>query len=196
MIPIILMVFGAGMALVGFLGLFALMVEPLYSMYMIIFKREDDYVYYETKHGKALLQKNIKSLRGSCLFLFIVGLLIFGLGWFLKYGPRGTDSLLSEQVESGASVGDDETDLKNGRYINASGNYVDENGVEHQEYIIITGTDIKFKGSLKGTITEFEGSYKEFEKIMKNVDNKEKIALGDIYASSKIYYMVEDFLNQ
>ena len=196
MIPIILMAFGAIMAVIGFLGLFALMVEPLYSMYMIIFKREDDYVFYETKQGKALLQKNIKSLRGSCLFLLIVGLLIFGLGWFLKFGPRGTDSLLSEQVESGASIGDDESDLKNGGYINASGNYVDENGKEHEEYIIITGTNIRFKGLLGGTITEFEGSYKEFEKIMKNVENKDKIALGDIYASSKIYHMVEEFLKQ
>ena len=63
MIGILLMIVGVIFALIGFFILLALMFEPVYSMYMVIFRRKDDYVYYETKPGKALLQRNKKSLR-------------------------------------------------------------------------------------------------------------------------------------
>ena len=101
MIAILLMVIGAIFAIAGFLGLLALVIEPLHTMYMVIFRRKDDYVYYETKPGKALLQKNKKSLRGSCIFLLVFGILMFSLGFFLKFSPRGLDSLFSKQVEEG-----------------------------------------------------------------------------------------------
>lgn len=196
MIPILLMAAGGLMAILGFLGLFALMVEPLYSMYMIIFKRKDDYVFYETKPGKALLQRNIKSLKGSCIFLLIVGILLFGIGWFLKFGPRGADSLLSDQVESGASVGDDEYDLMKSRLLNASGNYVDEDGTEYANYIIVRGKQVFFKGKLNGKQDEFEGAYEEFEKIMKDVGDRGKIILVDDYGSSYVFHKLEEFLKQ
>lgn len=187
MIAILLMVVGAILAILGFLGLMALMIEPLYTMYMVIFKRKDDYVYYETKPGKALLQKNKNSLRGSCIFLLIVGILCFGVGWFLKFGPRGTDSLFSEQVESGAQVGDDERDQMVRQEINAAGNYVDAEGEEHYHYIIVKGTNIIYK-------QEFEGTLEEFTEFVKKMDSKNVIYLVDDFASSYTYHKVQELL--
>ena len=87
MIAIIMMVVGAILAIVGFLGLLSLMFEPLYTMYMVIFRRKDDYVYYETKPGKALLQKNKKALRSSCIF-FLIRPEGYGLPLFQEGGSR------------------------------------------------------------------------------------------------------------
>ena len=187
MIAILLMVVGAILAIIGFLGLMALMIEPLYTMYMVIFKRKDDYVYYETKPGKALLQKNKNSLRGSCIFLLIVGILCFGLGWFLKFGPRGTDSLFSKQVESGTNVGDDEKDQTVRREVNAAGNYVDAKGEEHHNYIIVKGSIVTYRD-------EFEGSLEEFEKFVKGMDSNNQVYLVDDFAASYTYHGVQELL--
>ncbi|MBO4291397.1 MAG: hypothetical protein J5898_05770 [Lachnospiraceae bacterium] len=189
MIAILLMVLGAVLALIGFLGLAALMIEPLYSMYMIIFKREDDYVYYETKPGKALLQRNKANLRGSCIFLLVVGVLCFGVGWFLKFGPRGTDSLFSAQVESGANKGDDQIQgLQNGK-INADGNYVDGEGEEHREFVVVEGTTVRYRD-------EFSGTAEEFEDYLKQKDIRQTVYLIDKYAVSGTYHKVEALLEK
>lgn len=187
MIAILLMAIGAIMALIGFLGLSALMIEPLYTMYMVIFKRKDDYVYYETKPGKALLQKEKKSLRGSCLFLLFVGILCFGLGWFLKFGPRGTDSLFSKQVESGTAVGDEEHDHLAKQVINAAGNYVDAQGEEHYYYIIVKGDRISYR-------REFEGDLEAFGAFVEKMDSKNAVYLVDDFAVSSTFYAVRDLL--
>lgn len=187
MIAILLMIAGAILAIIGFMGLMALMIEPLYTMYMVIFKRKDDYVYYETKPGKALLQKEKKSLRGSCIFLLIVGILLFGLGWFLKFAPRGTDSLFSKQVENGTQVGDNEKDQTARQEVNAAGNYVDAQGKEHGNYIIVREKSIIYK-------TEFEGTLEEFEKFVKGMDSKNAVYLVDDFAASSTYHRVLELL--
>ena len=148
MIAILLMVIGAILAIAGFLGLLALVIEPLHTMYMVIFKRKDDYVYYETKPGKALLQKNKKSLRGSCIFLLVVGILMFSLGFFLKFSPRGLDSLFSKQVEEGTQIGD----------------YVDEKGEVHSDYLTIHGTTIQYRDKEPETIEEFAITLEDLRK--------------------------------
>ena len=189
MIAVILMVIGGIMAVSGFLGLFALMVEPLYTMYMVIFKREDDYVYYETKPGKALLQRNKNALRNSCIFLLVVGIICFGIGWFLRFGPRGTDSLFSEQVESGTNVGDEEGKQLDKQVVNAKGNYVDAMGEEHMYYVIVKGTGIKFR-------KEFEGSLEEFTEYIEKMDSKKEIYLVDDFAAAYTYHKVQALLEQ
>lgn len=189
MIAVILMVIGGIMAVSGFLGLFALMVEPLYTMYMVIFKREDDYVYYETKPGKALLQRNKNALRNSCIFLLVVGIICFGIGWFLRFGPRGTDSLFSEQVESGTNIGDEEGKQLDKQVVNAKGNYVDAMGEEHMYYVIVKGTGIKFR-------EEFEGSLEEFTEYIEKMDSKKEIYLVDDFAAAYTYHKVQALLEQ
>lgn len=189
MIAVILMVIGGIMAVSGFLGLFALMVEPLYTMYMVIFKREDDYVYYETKPGKALLQRNKNALRNSCIFLLVVGIICFGIGWFLRFGPRGTDSLFSEQVESGTNIGDEEGKQLDKQVVNAKGNYVDAMGEEHMYYVIVKGTGIKFR-------KEFEGSLEEFTEYIEKMDSKKEIYLVDDFAAAYTYHKVQALLEQ
>lgn len=187
MIGIILMVVGVLFALVGFFILLALMFEPVYSMYMVIFRRKDDYVYYETKPGKALLQRNKKSLRGSGFFFLIVGILLFAGGWFLKFGPRGTDSLFSKQVESGTGKGDAEVQNILKESINDKGNFVDADGTEHYGYVIVTGEIVSYRD-------EFKGSIEEFEKFVEQMNGKQELYLVDEFASAKTYREVERVL--
>ena len=171
MIAIIMMVVGAILAIVGFLGLLSLMFEPLYTMYMVIFRRKDDYVYYETKPGKALLQKNKKALRSSCIFFLILGLLLFAAGWFFKFGPRGTDSLFSKKVEAGTEKGD----------------YVDKQGNTHTEVLYVRGEVIQYKDQFTGTLEEFEA-------FLKQLDGKTEFYLVDDFAAAKTYHALEELL--
>ena len=190
MIAILLMVIGAILAIAGFLGLLALVIEPLHTMYMVIFKRKDDYVYYETKPGKALLQKNKKSLRGSCIFLLVVGILMFSLGFFLKSSPRGLDSLFSKQVENGAQIGDAESGKGLKEAVTAAGNYVDEQGQEHYDYLIIHGTKIQYREEKAQNIEEFAETLEELRKII----GKREIYLVDDFASAQTYHQVEGMI--
>lgn len=192
MIAILLMVIGAILAIAGFLGLLALVIEPLHTMYMVIFKRKDDYVYYETKPGKALLQKNKKSLRGSCIFLLVVGILMFSLGFFLKFSPRGLDSLFSKQVENGTQIGDAESGKGLKEAINAAGNYVDEQGEEHYDYLIIHGTKIQYREEKAQTIQEFAETLEELRKQ----NGKRKFYLVDDFASAQTYHQVEEMITE
>ena len=188
MIAMFMMVIGAILAIVGFLGLLALMTEPVYTMYMVIFKRKDDYVYYETKPGKALLQRNKKSLRSSCLFFLIVGVLLFAGGWFWKFGPRGTDSLFSKQVEAGTGQGDAAVQNHVTQYVNPNGNYVDGNGMEHSYYVIVNETTISY-------CKEFQGNEAEFADFIKGLDGKRDVFLVDEYAVANTYEAVKKILD-
>ena len=188
MIGILLMIVGVIFALIGFFILLALMFEPVYSMYMVIFRRKDDYVYYETKPGTALLQRNKKSLRGSGFFFLIVGILFIVAGWFIKFGPRGTDSLFSKQVESGTGKGDAEVQNILRESINDAGNFVDANGGEHYGYVIVTGETVTYRDEFKGNIEEFEG-------FVKQMNGKQELYLVDEFASAKTYREVERILN-
>ena len=190
MIAILLMVVGGILAIAGFLGLLALMIEPVHTMYMVIFKRKDDYVYYETKPGKALLQRNKKSLGGSCLFFLIVGILLFALGFFLKFSPRGLDSLFSKQVDSGTGVGDAESDKGIKEAVNAAGNYVDEAGEEYYDYLIIHGTTVQYRDQKQMTIEEFEG----FLEGLRKQNGKRNFYLVDDFASAQTFHRVEQLI--
>ena len=170
MIAIIMMVAGAILAIVGFLGLLSLMFEPLYTMYMVIFRRKDDYVYYETKPGKALLQKNKKALRSSCIFFLILGLLLFAAGWFFKFGPRGTDSLFSKKVEAGTEKGD-----SNGKFDGEQDEiWVIENVIYYQD--------------------QFDGTLEEFELFLKELDPKVEYTIWDEYSSAKSIYATYELM--
>ena len=185
MIARLLMVFGGILAVAGFLGMGALILEPLYSTYNIIFKRKGDYVKYETEEGKNLLRRRKTALLGACLFLLVTGLLMFGGGWFLKYGPRGTDSLLSQAVESGTKIGDFEPEGQK-EFVDASGNYVDENGKLHTDYVVIHESTVIYKD-------EFEGSAEEFVQYLKKI-SAGKLFIVDDYATSFAYHTVEKAL--
>ena len=109
MLPVILIVIGSVLTLLGLIGFIALMIEPFFRALRVVFKREDDYVYYETKPGRALLKKEYSALRNGFLLLFVSGIICLGAGLFLKFSPTGLDSLLSKEVEQGIEEGDAET---------------------------------------------------------------------------------------
>ena len=109
-------------------------------------------------------------------------------GWFIKFGPRGTDSLFSKQVESGTGKGDAEVQNILRESINDAGNFVDANGGEHYGYVIVTGETVTYRDEFKGNIEEFEG-------FVKQMNGKQELYLVDEFASAKTYREVERILN-
>ena len=192
MISILLMVLGGILAVVGFFGLMALMIEPVHTMYMVIFRRKDDYVYYETKPGKALLKRNKKSLAVSCIFFLIVGIASFCLGFFLRFGPRGLNSLFAPQVESGAQVGSSEMPGNKKKSVNTDGNYVDSEGNEHYDYVIIRKDMITYRDEKPRTIKEFEAYLEE----LRIQDGEREFFLVDDFALANVYHQVEEIIER
>lgn len=190
MIGIFLMVVGGIFAILGFLILLALMIEPLHTMYMVIFRRKDDYVYYETRHGKALLQREKKSLRSSGFFFLVIGILMFALGYFLKFSPRGLDSLFSKQVDQGTQIGDAVSGKGIKEAVNAAGNYVDEQGEEHYDYLIIHGVTVQYRNEKSETIEEFTTTLENLRKQ----NGKREFYLVDDFASARTYHQVEEMI--
>ncbi|MBP5281019.1 MAG: hypothetical protein J6Z22_00810 [Lachnospiraceae bacterium] len=190
MVSIILMVVGGFLTIVGFVGLMALMFEPVHTMFMVIFRRKDDYVYYETRPGKALLQRNKKSLGGSCVFFMIVGILCFALGFFLRYGPRGLNSLFAPEVENGAQVGSSTVLGNKKAKINSDGNYVDSEGNEYFDYVIIRGSMITYRGEEPKTVEEFE----RFLEELRLQEGSREFFIDDDFAASVTYRQVEQLI--
>ena len=187
MVAVFMMIVGAIFAVIGFAGLLALSIEPLYEMFAVIFWRKKEYVLYESKQGKALLQRNKKEFRGSCWFFLVAGIVLFAAGWFLRFGARGTDSLFSKQVEQGTNQGDAEAQNREKQSINSSGNYVDSEGQEYEYYIIVDGKNIIYRNEFKGDIEAFEGYVKE-------LNGKRQILLVDDFAVASVYHRVEELL--
>ena len=187
MIAKIMMIVGGILTVIGFLGVAAVMLEPLFSTYNIIFKRKADYVKYESDEGRSLLKRRKLGLFGACFFLLIMGVGLFAGGWFVKYGPRGTDSLFSEAVESGTSIGDHELEGGNA-FVDAQGNYVDEDGKKHVNFVVIHGMTVTYKN-------EFKGSAEEFVKFLER-NNVGKLYVVDDFAASSAYRTVRDALEK
>jgi len=189
LIGTLLMIVGALIGIPSFFGLMMVMFEPIHSTFQIVFKRVDDYVFYETPHGKKLLQRSKQHLTKSFVFFFVVGVVCFGAGWFLKYGPHGNDSLFSQQVESGTYVGDDSIQNIQENANKAKGTYVDANGKEYSYFIIISGQNISYNNQRIGGI-------EEFATFVKTLDRTKSIYIVDDFAVAATYHKVLELLTE
>ncbi len=106
MLATILIIIGVVLLIPGLVLFVALMLEPLISSIGIVFGRDPKYALYNTtKASQNMLESRKQALRGSSAFLIIVGILLIAIGSFIKYSPRGNDSLLSENT-AGLTAGD------------------------------------------------------------------------------------------
>lgn len=173
MLITVLTVIGVAFILIGLAGLVMLAVQPIKTAWMIVFKRKDDYLFYETSEkGKALLESQTRAVRDVCIVFIIMGTLSVGAALFLMYVPRGT--------------GSDEGAHADG--IDSSGTYWSED-VGYECYIRVTGTTIELnRKKLKG-IDELQG-------ILDGTDRSQTILLVDAYASSNTFHAIQEELDE
>lgn len=186
MLPRILMIVGAASFILGFIGVFNLMIDPIKTMFNVVFKRKDDYVFFETDKGKKLLERQKKSLLTASIFFMVVGSVLFGIGYYMKYGPRGYEGT----VENESETPDENINELHVQGLDNEGVYHDKNGIAYSSYIEVVGQEIKHDGQYIGDISAFE-NYIADEKISRT----KTIYLIDNFAASSTYHRVDKLLS-
>jgi len=188
MLSTILIVVGAILLAIGIFTLIAIMIQPIRTAFGVVFKRRDDYVFYERKEGKALLARETRLLvRISGMFMFLGAVLLL-TGIYLRYAPRGNGSLWSENT-AGITEGEDFEDNNKAQGKTSDGKYISAEGKEFSYYISVTGTDVYYNGKLIGNI-------EEFKEYLPSIDRGNTIFLVDDFAASSTYQEVEKLLDQ
>lgn len=181
MIPYILIIAGVVAAAYGLIGLIRIAFLPLVRAHQMVFKRKDDYLFYENAKGQRVLKSQKKFLLNIYITLVIVGTLIAITGFYAGFTEHGPDFWLYKTMFS------DGTEQKNDR-INEAGQYIASDGNAYNYYIMIRGSDIYYKDELCEDISELE------EKI-KRIDRSNHIVVCDDFAVSSEYHSVIDLLN-
>lgn len=188
MLPRILMIVGAASFILGFIGIFNLMIDPIKTMFNVVFKRKDDYVFFETDKGKKLLDRQKKSLLTASIFFMFVGGILFGVGYYLKYGPKGyAEGIESENISEISEVSVNELHVQG---LDKDGVYHDKNGVSYPSYIEVVGQEIKHDGQYIGDISAFENYISEGK-----ISRTKTLYLLDNFAASSTYHRVDELLN-
>lgn len=181
MVPYILIIAGIAAVIYGLIGLIRIAFLPLVRAHQVVFKRKDDYLFYENARGKRLLRSQTKFLVNIYITLVIVGSLGIITGFYAGFTEHGPDFWLYKTLFSA------EEEHKNDR-INDEGQYIASDGKEYNYYILIRGSDIYFKDELCADNSELEERIKDF-------DRTNTIVVHDDYAVSSTYHFVVDLLN-
>ena len=186
MLPIIFMAIGAILFAVGLYFLFNLLIDPIKTAFGVVLKRKDDYVFYESDKGKELLRRKKKSVLTASIFFLIVGAILFGIGYFMKFSPRGY-----EEAGDIAEVSINEVDEMHVQGLDKDGKYHDKDGKTYSSYIEVTGLEIRHNGQLIGDIEAFQ-NYVSENKISRTME----IYVIDNYAASSAYHKVIEILSE
>lgn len=180
------MIVGGILAVVGFLGIALIALEPLIRAYRVIFQREDDYMHYENRIGRQMVETNKKTWLGAFSFLLVVGLVMFGTGYYYQFSGRGSIFGLSQTAGTVSDIG---TQANGEEGMTALGEYVDSKGVKHTFCIRIAGDRIFYRN-------EFEGDIDQFENFMGKLDRANRIYIYDDYAVAETVHGVKALLNE
>lgn len=200
MLPNILIVIGTIFTILGFIGLLALNISPFFRAIRVIFFHSIDDLVYDSAEGRTALDRAYKTLKKSFAFFFTIGLLFLLPGLWLKYAPRGNDSLLSAWID-GADAGNDDNAYrqedsgaagkdKEGAGKDGEAQGRDDKGWDGSYCIVIKEKTIVFNGQEIGGTKEFE-DYLEGNAL----DRRQKVLLVDDYAVSLTYHEVMELLD-
>ncbi len=189
MVAFLLMGVGGLLMLISIFGLLAFLLEPLYRSFQIAIRQRDDYTHYLSPSAQALLRNARKDLVGGLLALLLFGAGIFFAGFYMQFGPRGLDKLWSTQVEEGSEIGEDPILGPQAEGINSAGNFVAGDGTEYVYYFVIRGTDIFYRNTPVGKISDLGPYLSELKK-------ENEIYIVDGFAAAKTYRDVIELLER
>lgn len=180
MLPVILIIVGIILSIVGIMGLLSVGVQPLLKAFRIVYTQDWEDYWYEHGKGQSALQEGRRTLVIMYLIILALGLALTISGLVIQYMPRGNDSVISAGAV-GATTGDGSqwTD------ISGTGN----SNVQTDYSIVIKGETIYVNGKTFETI-------EAFEEVLKNLDRTKKVTLVDDFAVSSTYHQVKELVNR
>ncbi|HAG70051.1 MAG TPA: hypothetical protein DCL38_08760 [Lachnospiraceae bacterium] len=181
MIPYILIIAGAASVLCGVIGVIRIAFLPLVRAHQVVFKRRDDYLFYENEKGKRLLRSQKKFLMNIYITLIVVGALVITAGFYAGFTEHGPKFWLYKKFFSLVE------EIRSDK-ITEEGKYVASDGKEYSYYIFIRGSEVFFGDEPCADISALE------EKA-KGVDRSNTIVVYDDFAVSSTYHSVTDLLD-
>ncbi len=181
MIPYILIIAGAIAVIYGWIGLIRIAFLPLVRAHQVVFKRKDDYLFYENAKGQRVLKSQKKFLLNIYITMVIVGNLLIITGFYAGFTDHGEDFWLYKTLFNSEEA------QRNDR-ITEDGQYIASDGKTYNYYILIRGADIYFKDVLCD-------DYAVLEEKIKGFDRTNTIAIHDDFAVSSAYHFVIDLLD-
>lgn len=184
MVPVILMVVGAGLLLVGILFLIRIYLEPIRKAKRVVFKQDMEDYFYENEKGKKLEEESRKTLKTLCMFLVIPGIALFLIGFSIEYMPRGNAPIFAPSAE-GMDTGEDS---QAGVTSEPTGG--EAAGGVPADYSILIKEDVII---LNGEAYE---SVEAFEDAIKGLERGKKVEVKEDYAVSAIYHQVVELIKR
>ena len=176
MIPYILIIAGVIAVIYGLIGLIKMAFLPLVRAHQVVFKRKDDYLFYENARGQRVLKSQKKFLLNIYITLVIVGTLLVVTGFYAGFTDHGTDFWLYKTLFHAGET------QRNDR-ITEDGQYVASDGKTYNYYILVKGSEIYFKDELCDN---------DLEDKIKGFDRTNTIVIYDDFAvSSKFHYVID-----
>lgn len=189
MIPIIMMITGGILILISLAGLIQYVFEPFRRTYRIVIRREEDYAHYTSPRNFAMLQKARKTYLTGILVMFVTGFVLSYAGAYLQFGERGFGFLFSAKMPEGTDETDADVTGELENRIDESGNYIDGEGKNYSNYIVVKGHVVAFKEQ------EFN-DMGEFRSFISNISDMGTVYIVDDYAASSTYREVTDVLDE
>lgn len=158
----------------GVICTFALILEPAFRAADIVFRRRRDHVFYESKEGKAVLERSYTTIKSGIALLIVTGTVLMLTGMFL--------------MKTGSDASGEENTDGNGPAAAVSPVTSEAEGYDH--VISITGLTVYFDG------IETENGADGFVSTAESIGRGEKILLIDDFAASGTYHTVRETLSR
>ena len=180
MLPVILIIIGIILSMVGIIGLLSVSVQPLMKAFRIVYTQDWEDYWYEHGKGQNALKEGRRVLIIMYLIILLLGLSFTISGLVIQYMPRGNDSVISAG-NVGATAGNDS------QWTDISGTGADS--VQADYSIVIKGEVIFVNGRTFETL-------EAFEEALKGMDRTKKVTLVDDFAVSSTYHKVKELVNR
>lgn len=188
MIPWILIIAGALCAIIGVLGLFAILLLPIVDRFEIVFDKDKDVVQARTdsKIGK-LVREEQKHLTRDFIICVFVGVMMFFAGIYLGYAEKGASfwpyrMLFPNEVSI-------QTQNQVWDKLNESGQFVASDGTTYTYYILVSGNDISLSGEVCADLADLKRKLEEIRR-------ENTVVVYDSFAVSSTYRAVKRTLNE
>ncbi len=177
----IVMGIGAGIIIIGGIGLIILFVEPLIKAAKTVFFKQQ----YDQSEEREDVEKGRKLLKKTLIILIVIGFAMFVSSMVLLRAPRGFDSIFSQNTE-GEFTGDDTQD----RPEDGQNEVIYESEeMQDDQAVIVEGKTIRFAGQA------FE-DIEEFSVYLDSTDQVQEIRLRDEYAIAATFHQAENVLKE
>lgn len=180
MLPVILIIIGIILSIVGIIGLLSVSVQPLMKAFRIVYTQDWEDYWYEHGKGQNALKEGRRTLVIMYLIILSIGLVLTISGLVIQYMPRGNDNVISVGTV-GATAGD------GSQWIDVSG--AGSSNAQTDYSIVISGETIYVNGQPYPTVAAFE-------EALKNMDRTKKVTIVDDFAVSSTYHQVKELVNR